>query len=83
MLRRVGRPAGQIGFGEALANMLTIALVVMAVLLLVGVEDFSYDEAARILDLPLGTVMSRLSRARRALRSIVDGGRLPLLRRVK
>ena len=54
-----------------------------SLLLLVGVEDFSYDEAARILDVPLGTVMSRLSRARRALRSIVDGGRVPLLRRVK
>ena len=54
-----------------------------SLLLLVGVEDFSYDEAARILDLPLGTVMSRLSRARRALRSMIDGGRVPLLRRVK
>mgnify|MGYP006267740035 CR=1 FL=1 len=54
-----------------------------SLLLLVGVEDFSYDEAARILDLPLGTVMSRLSRARRALRSMVEGGRVPLLRRVK
>ena len=54
-----------------------------SLLLLVGVEDFSYDEAARILDLPLGTVMSRLSRARRALRAILDGGRVPLLRRVK
>ncbi|MCA0304478.1 MAG: RNA polymerase sigma factor [Proteobacteria bacterium] len=54
-----------------------------SLLLLVGVEDFSYDEAARILDVPLGTVMSRLSRARRALRSILEGGRAPLLRRVK
>ena len=54
-----------------------------SLLLLVGVEDFSYNEAARILDLPLGTVMSRLSRARRALRSIIDGDRAPLLRRVK
>ena len=54
-----------------------------ALLLLVGVEDFSYDEAARILDLPLGTVMSRLSRARRALRTLLEGGRVPLLRRVK
>ena len=54
-----------------------------SLLLLVGVEDFSYDQAAHILDLPMGTVMSRLSRARKKLRSIVEGSRVPLLRRVK
>ena len=54
-----------------------------SLLLLVGVEDFSYDEAARILGLPIGTVMSRLSRARKRLRSIIEGGRVTLLRRVK
>ncbi len=54
-----------------------------SLLLLVGVEDFSYEEAAKVLDLPIGTVMSRLSRARRRLRLIVDGDRVTLLRRVK
>ena len=54
-----------------------------SLLLLVGVEDFSYDEAARILGMPIGTVMSRLSRARQRLRSIVETGRTTLLRRVK
>ena len=54
-----------------------------SLLLLVGVEDFSYDAAARILGLPIGTVMSRLSRARQKLRSILDTGRATLLRRVK
>lgn len=53
-----------------------------SLLLLVGVEDFSYDEAARILGVPVGTVMSRLSRARRRLRSILEKGPA-LLRRVK
>jgi RNA polymerase sigma-70 factor (ECF subfamily) len=54
-----------------------------SLLLLVGVEDFSYDEAARILGMPIGTVMSRLSRARQRLRSIVETGRTTFLRRVK
>lgn len=42
------------------------------VLLLVAVEGFSYDEAASILDVPLGTVQSRLSRARQGLRERVE-----------
>lgn len=54
-----------------------------SLLLLVGVEDFSYDEAARILSLPLGTVMSRLSRARQKLRALVERTRVTPLRRVK
>ncbi|HTS30830.1 MAG TPA: sigma-70 family RNA polymerase sigma factor [Bryobacteraceae bacterium] len=39
-----------------------------AVVLLVDVEEFSYKEAAGILNVPVGTVMSRLSRGRKMLR---------------
>src|ERR1700686_3653589 len=38
-----------------------------SVLLLVSIEDVSYAEAARILNIPIGTVMSRLARARAQL----------------
>lgn len=38
------------------------------VLLLVAVEGFSYDQAAQIMDIPVGTVRSRLARAREDLR---------------
>jgi RNA polymerase sigma factor (sigma-70 family) len=54
-----------------------------SLLLLVGVEDFSYGDAARILGMPIGTVMSRLSRARQRLRALVETGKVTLLRRVK
>jgi RNA polymerase sigma-70 factor (ECF subfamily) len=53
------------------------------VLLLVSVEGLEYREVAAILGVPVGTVMSRLSRARDSLHAHMDGTKRPLLRRVK
>jgi len=59
-----------------------------SLLLLIGVEGLSYEEAARAQGVPLGTVMSRLTRARERLRILMAGEsgadpNRPRLRRVK
>jgi RNA polymerase sigma-70 factor (ECF subfamily) len=51
------------------------------VLLLVAVEEMTYEEVSRALAIPIGTVMSRLSRGREALRQIMAGEDLPQLKR--
>jgi RNA polymerase sigma-70 factor (ECF subfamily) len=57
------------------------------VLLLVTLQDLSYQDVARITGTPIGTVMSRLSRARSRLRELMDGSAPPAtvvpLRRMK
>ena len=44
-----------------------------AVLLLVTLEEMSYETVSRTLEIPIGTVMSRLSRAREKLRAMMLG----------
>jgi len=44
-----------------------------SVLVLIAVEDLSYEAAARVLGVPIGTVMSRLSRGRERLRHLMNG----------
>ncbi|MNE40155.1 ECF RNA polymerase sigma factor SigR [compost metagenome] len=51
------------------------------VLTLVVVEGYAYQEVAEMLDIPIGTVMSRLSRARHALREKMREANIIPLRR--
>jgi RNA polymerase sigma-70 factor (ECF subfamily) len=58
----------QLTDGQILSALDKLAADFRSVVLLVDVEEFSYKEAADILSIPIGTVMSRLSRGRRLLR---------------
>lgn len=65
-------------YDDALISALTVRLALRRlgvhhreIIALVDIAGFTYDEAARILEIPRGTVMSRLSRARMALLQVI------------
>lgn len=73
---------GRLALAETARAMQALPAEQREVLLLVAVEEMSYAEAAAVLSIPAGTLMSRLARARATLRSLTDTG-APKLRSVK
>lgn len=69
--------------GRLLQAVDSLAPEARAVLMLVVVEGYSYREVADILNIPEGTVMSRLSRARQALRDKMRAENIIPLRRLR
>jgi RNA polymerase sigma-70 factor (ECF subfamily) len=72
------RPASQVErlmANETLAALKMLSAEHRQVLLLVALEGLQYAEVAEVLGVPVGTVMSRLSRARDRLTQIASGER--------
>jgi RNA polymerase sigma-70 factor (ECF subfamily) len=66
-------PEDRLMLGQVRAAMETLPEAQRTVLSLVAIEGLSYREAAEVLDVPVGTIMSRLSRARENLLPLVGG----------
>jgi RNA polymerase sigma-70 factor, ECF subfamily len=74
MLTVPGSQETRVALAEVRNAYLSLSEEHREVLLLVAIEGLQYEEASAILDVPLGTVRSRLSRARQALRQALDAG---------
>lgn len=70
-------PADMLELRDLQAMLLRLPAEQREVLLMVGLEQMTYEEAAGVLGIPVGTVMSRLSRARERLRSLLAGANVP------
>ena len=66
-------PAGALSLRDLDRALARISEEQRQVILLIGLEDISYKEAAMILDVSIGTIRSRLSRGRESLRTLMGG----------
>jgi RNA polymerase sigma-70 factor, ECF subfamily len=74
LLARAPQQGGRLELRDLERAITRLPWVQRSVILLVGLEGMSYGEVAAILDVPVGTVRSRLSRAREALRQLTGIG---------
>jgi RNA polymerase sigma-70 factor, ECF subfamily len=69
---------GRVQLGRTLQALMTLPEEQREVLVLVAFEGLAYKDAAEVLGIPVGTLMSRLGRAREALRAATGHGRDPV-----
>ena len=80
---RSGAQLDRLALQEAVRALALLSVEQRQVLLLVALEGLRYEEVAEVLGVPIGTVMSRLSRARDRLRELSQSGGKRGLWRVK
>ncbi|HEY4074467.1 MAG TPA: RNA polymerase sigma factor [Herbaspirillum sp.] len=68
-----GDHTGRLQLHEMDKALATLPVEQREIILLVALEQMPYEQVAATLDIPIGTVMSRLSRARERLRLALDG----------
>lgn len=73
-----GNQFARVELAELLRDVGRLPVEQREVLLLAAVEELRYEEIAATLAIPIGTVMSRLSRARERLRTLHAGNASPL-----
>jgi RNA polymerase sigma-70 factor (ECF subfamily) len=76
-------PADPLEHARLEAALNSLAEESRAILMLIVVEGYSYQDVATMLDIPIGTVMSRLSRARARLNELMTAENVVALRRPK
>jgi RNA polymerase sigma-70 factor (ECF subfamily) len=79
-LRQPPRQLERLEVQDVLSALSRLPEAQRAALVLIALEDFSYSDAARVLGVPLGTLMSRLARGREALRRVMSEDGPPRLR---
>src|SRR5580658_3365366 len=70
----VDNPEAPVALDELRLGLAMLPIEQREALALVGAGGFAYEEAAAICDVAIGTVKSRVSRARRALQGILESG---------
>jgi RNA polymerase sigma-70 factor (ECF subfamily) len=70
-LAAVSDPSATLQLRDLAAGLAALPIEQRQAILLIGLEGFSYHEVATLLQIPIGTVRSRLSRGRRSLRQLL------------
>jgi len=78
-IAQASNPSSGLEVRDMQAALNLLAVEQREILLLIGLEGMSYDQVAATVGVPLGTVMSRLSRGREKLRSLMEGRAAPVL----